>query len=152
MSAAYEVVIDWTVATRLDLANLEALARKTLRAEKVKAPAALNVLLTDDKSICALNRRFRAIDAPTDVLSFAEYDELPAAAPPGFPRYIADSAISLETARRQAASAKIPLADEVSHLLVHGILHALGYDHEAPADEAKMRAREDAILGRSHHH
>ena len=70
----------------------------------------------------------------------------------GAPWYVADVAISLETARRQAKQYRVTLQDEVSHLLVHGILHALGYDHEDPVDEKKMRAREERILGRAHHH
>ena len=60
--------------------------------------------------------------------------------------------ISVDTARRQAAEYALSLQDEVAHLLVHGILHLLGYDHEDPEDAAQMRQREDAILGSAHHH
>jgi probable rRNA maturation factor len=60
--------------------------------------------------------------------------------------------ISLDTARRQAAEFGVTLHDEVSHLLVHGILHLLGYDHQVVADAARMRKREDALLGPAHHH
>ena len=152
MSRGYTIIIDWTVPTRLDLDDLRQTASKTLRGERVRAPAELDVLLTSDRHIRALNKRYRGVDAPTDVLSFSEYDEVPAAAPSGFPRYVADVAISLETARRQAKQYRVTLQAEVSHLLVHGILHALGYDHEDPVDEKKMRAREERILGRAHHH
>lgn len=153
MSKGYTITFDWTVTHRVDLEALRAVASRTLKAERVRAPAELDIMLTDDGNIRALNKRFRGIDASTDVLSFAQYDqELPPAAPPGYPRYIADVAISLETAHRQAKRYGIPLRDEVSHLLVHGILHALGYDHEDPADEEKMRAREEKILGAAHHH
>ena len=88
------------------------------------------------------------------MLSFAQSDGDEFAQPAGEAPHLGDVVISLDTARRQAIEADEPLQDEVSHLLVHGVLHLLGYDHEEPDDEATMRRHEEAILGvqfHSHH-
>ena len=74
------------------------------------------------------------------------------ALPDGETPHLGDVVISVDTARRQAAEFGVPLQDELSHLVVHGILHLLGYDHEDTDDEAVMRAHEDAVLGGAHHH
>ena len=108
-------------------------------------------MLTGDDTLRALNRDYRATDAPTDVLSFAQSEGDAFARPDDAPRHLGDVVISIDTARRQADEHAIALHDEVGHLLVHGILHLLGYDHERAEDERVMRAREDAILGAPHH-
>jgi len=136
----------------VDLTALERLAVHALEHERVPAPAELSVLLAGDALVHELNRDYRGTDAPTDVLSFAQEEGEAFAAADGAPRHLGDVVISLDTARRQAADAGVAFAAEVSHLLVHGVLHLLGYDHERPDDEALMRAREDAILGGAAHH
>jgi probable rRNA maturation factor len=148
VSAGYNIVIQSDVRTRLDQEVLRRLAREALRAEGVAAPAELSVLFTDDRTIKQLNRTYRSTNAATDVLSFAQ-DEV---ADTRRTRHLGDVVISLETARAQATEHRILLRDEVAHLLVHGILHLLGYDHERARDAAVMRAREDALLGPAHHH
>jgi probable rRNA maturation factor len=92
--------------------------------------AEVGVLVCDDATIHALNRQYRGKDRPTDVLSF------PAGGPgaDGAP-YLGDVAISLETARRQAARRRIPLARELGLLLLHGVVHLSGYDHETDRGE-----------------
>jgi rRNA maturation RNase YbeY len=97
----------------------------------------LSVLFTGDARIRALNRRWRGVDRPTDVLSF----------PLGETGCLGDVVISLETARRQAREHGHPLLAEVSVLLAHGILHLCGYDHErGPAEARRMRRKERALL------
>lgn len=132
-------------AGRVGRRALLLLARRVLAAEGTPAPASLSVVLADDETVRDLNRRYLGIDAPTDVLSFAfAGDDFPAA--PG-PTQLGEVIISLPTARRQAARAGHSLADELAHLLVHGILHLLGHDHASAAGRRRMRAREEALLG-----
>jgi probable rRNA maturation factor len=139
-------------ASGIDVGALERLAARALEAEAVATPAELSILLADDAVVHELNRTYRDTDAPTDVLSFAQTEGDEFARPEGAARHLGDIVISVDMARRQAAEYRQDLQDEVGHLLVHGILHLLGYDHEQPADEAVMRGHEEAILGGAHHH
>jgi probable rRNA maturation factor len=136
----------------IDAQELEHVAERALEAENVAKPAELSVMLADDATVRELNHRYRDTDAPTDVLSFSQAEGDDFAQPEGTAPHLGDVIISVDTARRQAAEHAIPLQVEVAHLLVHGVLHLLGYDHEAPDDERVMRIREDAILGASAHH
>jgi rRNA maturation RNase YbeY len=104
-----------------------------------------------------LNKEWREIDAPTDVLSFPQMDEDEDEAEedgcgylmPGGHAMLGDVIISVETAARQAAERAHSLEEEVQILLVHGLLHLLGYDHEAGGAEAEAMAAEEArVLGR----
>jgi rRNA maturation RNase YbeY len=101
--------------------------------------AELSVLLVSDGEMRRLNRDWRGRDRPTDVLSFAQ-GEGAGAAPDGL---LGDVVISVDTARRQARSGRRPLGREAERLLVHGLLHLLGYDHERSAREAaRMKQKE----------
>jgi probable rRNA maturation factor len=140
-----------TDATGIDTHTLERLALRALETESVPKPAELSILLADDPTVRELNRTYRATDAPTDVLSFAQSEGEPFARPDGTAPHLGDVVISIDTARRQANERNIALENEVAHLLVHGILHLLGYDHEQPDDAAAMRLQEDEILGGAHH-
>jgi probable rRNA maturation factor len=136
----------------IDAHALERLAERALEAEGVAAPAELSILLADDPTVHELNRTYRDTDAPTDVLSFAQDEGDAFARPEGAARHLGDVVISVDTARRQAAEYMVTLQDEVSHLLVHGVLHLLGYDHEEPDDAQAMRLQEERVLGAAHHH
>jgi probable rRNA maturation factor len=92
----------------------------------------VTVVLTTDRAIRALNRKYRGNDRPTDVLSFDIGDGLDAGEPFG------DVVISVETARRQAREYDAPLQTEIVRLLVHGTLHLCGYDHQERREAAKM--------------
>jgi probable rRNA maturation factor len=132
----------------LDLTLAERAITAVLRAEGAGSPLEVGVLITDDAHIHALNRDYRGVDAPTDVLSFG--DDGPAS---GFvsqtegPRYLGDIAISYERVLAQAADYGHSPARELAYLAAHGALHLLGYDHErGPDDAAAMRAREEAAM------
>lgn len=104
----------------------------------------ISVLLLDDEEIRKLNRDYRGIDRPTDVLSFAlnEGDQ-----PDPQPDMWGDIVISVERAARQAESAGLSFEDEVARLLVHGALHLFGYDHEGSKKKAaQMKKKEKEIL------
>ncbi len=98
----------------------------------------------DDPAIHALNRDWRGLDKPTDVLSWPLEDDAPA----GTEDALGDVVISLDTARRQAAARGWTLAEETALLLVHGILHLLGHEDDTEAGANAMRAWERQILGR----
>ncbi len=109
------------------------------------AEAELSLVLVSDAVMRRLNRDWRGKDRPTDVLSFAQA-EGPGGAPAGL---LGDVVISLDTARRQAAERAAPLGSELDRLLVHGVLHLLGYDHErSPAEARRMQRRERALARR----
>ena len=97
----------------------------------------LSIVLTNDETIHGLNRAFRKLDAPTDVLAFAmregEGGEMHA-------ELLGDVVVSVETARAQAARARRDVLSEVTMLVVHGTLHLLGWDHDTRAKDVRMRA------------
>ncbi|MBF6599876.1 MAG: rRNA maturation RNase YbeY [Dehalococcoidia bacterium] len=151
--APYQIEIQADVAIDgVDLPALERLAERALSVEQVEPPAELSVVLTGDATVRGLNRAYRGIDEPTDVLSFAQAEGEEFARAEGMARHVGDVVISVETARLQAMESQQPLAEELAHLLAHGVLHLLGYDHERPQDEELMRVREDVVLGRRARH
>jgi probable rRNA maturation factor len=127
---------------------LRDIARGVLASEHVAGPAQLGIVVTDDETVRELNRRFRGLDEPTDVLSFGlrETGEAPFALPPEEEASLGEVVISCPTALRQAEEAGRAFGAEVEHLLVHGILHLLGYDHQRPEDERVMGLRERQIM------
>ena len=141
---------------QLDRAALRRLAVHVLRAEGVAPPAEVGLVVTDDETVRDLNRRYLGLDEPTDVLSFGHepFDRLrtePFVTPPDGVRRLGEVILSYPTAERRAREAGHSVQDEAVHLVVHGLLHLLGYDHEDPEDERRMRAREDALLRRQAH-
>jgi probable rRNA maturation factor len=103
--------------------------------------ARLCVLLTDDAAVQKLNASFRAKDKPTNVLSF------PAPEIPGDPApQLGDLALAGETCAREAREEDKTLPDHLSHLVVHGVLHLCGYDHETPQEAEEMEDLEREIL------
>lgn len=104
------------------------------------APAELAVLLADDAALRDLNLHWRGKDRPTNVLSFPPGAEARARG------HLGDIALAYETLAREAASEGKPVAHHLQHLVVHGVLHLLGMDHETAAAAEEMEARERAIL------
>lgn len=105
----------------------------------------LSIVLASDARLRALNRDYRGIDKPTNVLSFPAEPE--AAGDQG-PRLLGDVIVARETVQREALAGGLSPGDHLSHLVVHGVLHLLGYDHEYDAEAVKMEALETVILAR----
>lgn len=99
----------------------------------------VSLLLGDDATIAALNKEFRAKDGPTNVLSFPP-------AEPAEPGFLGDIALAAETVAAEAEAQGKSFDSHAAHLVVHGFLHLLGYDHMNEADAEAMEARERAIL------
>jgi probable rRNA maturation factor len=108
--------------------------------------ARLSVLLTDDARIRVLNHAWRGKDKPTDVLSFPAFDpDVPL--PPGAPAELGDIVVAIETVRRDAGADGRPVDQHLRHMIVHGVLHLLGMDHEtSEADALAMEGLEARIL------
>ncbi|MGR3323583.1 MAG: rRNA maturation RNase YbeY [Pseudooceanicola sp.] len=136
----------------LDRLSEAAFAAVTARIGGAAAEWEVAILACDDARIAALNADFRGKGAPTNVLSWPS-EERGAEAPGGHPAppdpldpELGDIAIAYETCLREAEEAGKPLADHVTHLIVHGVLHLLGYDHERDEDATLMEGLETAIL------
>ena len=133
----------------------EALAERSAEAAAQVAPELANprlsasLLLTSDEEVHALNREWRERDQPTNVLSFPmlSREEILELSPDGPPELIGDVALAFETCAREAAEKGVPLADHAAHLIVHGLLHLAGHDHEISAAHADaMEALETKAL------
>ncbi|ABD53620.1 rRNA maturation RNase YbeY [Jannaschia sp. CCS1] len=114
---------------------------------------ALSILACDDARIATLNTQFRGKPTPTNVLSWPSEDRAPET-PGAMPHLsdlaaeLGDLALAFETCAREAADGGKPLPDHISHLIVHGLLHCLGFDHETDADADLMERLETRILAR----
>ena len=110
----------------------------------------VTLVVAGDDLLQQLNRDYRGIDAPTDVLSFAAQEDVEGetvfVSAPDAANYLGDVIISFPTAQRQAAAVGQSVAEELSLLAVHGVLHLLGYDHANAEEEADMWARQSQIL------
>ena len=164
-------------AVAVDCAWLGRTAEAVLSAAHARA-AELSLVLVSDRRMRALNQRYRKKDRPTDVLAFPMYESWPlkrwSVAPaasvaakspwkgrvparPGragamasrVPMLLGDVVISMPTAKRQAAALGHSLRDEVARLLVHGVLHLLGYDHERSERDALLMARKEKTVLRA---
>jgi probable rRNA maturation factor len=126
----------------------EALARAVIAAAvevaavELAAAAEISIVLCGDAFIADLNRRWRGQHAPTNVLAF------PSGADPMTAPMLGDIAIAYETAAREATTAAISLRDHVAHLLAHGFLHLVGYDHIEDTEAERMERLEGGILAR----
>ena len=134
--------------TAFDVNVVHRAVRATLKAHDVEA-SEVSVLLTDDADMRRLNRDYRGIDAPTDVLAFAMHEGEDSDMNPTL---LGDLVISLETAARHAATpdglsgARGNLETETALLAVHGVLHLLGYDHQTEAEAITMFEKQNAIF------
>jgi probable rRNA maturation factor len=104
----------------------------------------LTIVLSDDEHLQELNRQFLDIDSPTDVLSFPSDEVDPDSEIP----YLGDVIISIQQAQLQAKAIQHPLEDELRLLVVHGVLHLMGYDHAEPEEQETMWALQANILAR----
>jgi probable rRNA maturation factor len=150
----YEVsiLIEPSFRGLLNRSALRRLAVRVLRTEGVDPPAEVSIVVTDDDTVRDLNRRYRGIDEPTDVLSFGHEPTGDSfVTPPDGVRRLGEVILSWPTAERQAREACRTVQEEAAHLVLHGLLHLLGYDHEGLEDEHRMRAREEGLLGQRAH-
>ncbi|HEU0145460.1 MAG TPA: rRNA maturation RNase YbeY [Bradyrhizobium sp.] len=108
--------------------------------------AEIAVMLTDDEGIRTLNRNWRGLDKPTNVLSFPALQPTGPVREDDPPRMLGDIAIAYQTMRREADEASKPFDHHLSHLTVHGFLHLIGYDHESDEEAEEMEALETEIL------
>ena len=127
---------DWTVA----LADVEAVVERAAGAALGAVEGDVVVLLTDDAAVRDLNGRFRDKDRPTNVLSFP--------APESAAPHLGDIVLAYGVCAAEAETQGKTLADHLSHLVVHGVLHLLGRDHEDDAEAEEMEAEERDVLAR----
>ena len=156
-------VIDFSVDEpfehRFDHCLVESAAAAAIRRELIRprmtGPAHVSITVTDDSELQRLNRDFRGLDKPTDVLAFGSVDALDGdvnragdgfPTPPGQTPTLGDVVISFDQAARQAETAGRPVEHELALLATHGVLHLLGFDHANLADEAVMFGKTDEIL------
>jgi probable rRNA maturation factor len=144
--------VDRDFQERIDKRWLRRLVKESLRAHSLEAQVELSLLVTDDATVRELNKTYRGKDKATDVLSFAlEADRRGGAAagfvmPPGEMVHLGEVIVSYPKAVEQAAERLHPVEDELALLVVHGVLHLLGYDHDKPGREREMRLLEHRVL------
>ncbi len=129
-------------------ADVEALQKAALAtlAYHGAPPVEVAIVVSDDESLQELNRRFRGLDAPTDVLAFPNEARGPFVEVAGQPRYLGDVILSYPRAEEQAREAGHPVLAELLLLVVHGVLHLLGYEDETEPERSQMWAAQEAIL------
>lgn len=152
------LVVDCEPGIELDLSQDDGAAwLERVGAAAIASSGALGnyevaLLIAGDETLQRLNRDFRSVDRPTDVLSFSQHEgdasTIFTAPPqkPDVPLHLGDVALSLERARHQAEEYGHSVQREVAYLLTHGVLHLLGYDHEGDAEQQRMRLVEEAAL------
>lgn len=139
---------DWTELTERAAATLAEVAP-----ELANPRLSVSILFTDDAEVHELNREWRGKDKPTNVLSFPmlERADLLALAPDGPPELLGDIALALETCTREAADKGLTLEQHATHLIIHGLLHLAGHDHETSPEDARAMERLEikalALLG-----
>ncbi len=146
----------------VDVAQIEQVVTQVMQNEGETGTWEIGIRLTDDRELQSLNLQFRGIDAPTDVLSFGNYDDDDGEfiGPDGVydddefadpeeaeaPSYLGDLAISVDRVREQASEYGHSVRRELCYLVAHGTLHLLGYDHETDAERETMCLKEEAAL------
>jgi len=144
IEAPWPAEADWA-----DLAEAALEALVQVAPELDNPPLLASLLFTTDEEVHVLNREWRAKDKPTNVLSFPmlERADLLALAPDGPPEMLGDLALAFETCAREAAEKGVPVEHHASHLIVHGLLHLAGLDHEiSDADAEAMEVLETKAL------
>jgi probable rRNA maturation factor len=151
-----DIQVDDEYAELVDVQSLVAVVTATLRQhpEDLNDEVEVALVVTSDEAVQALNRDYRGIDSPTDVLSFSAQEAAPAEPDLAFPaelaaeldRQLGDIVIAYPYASGQAQHFGNSVAAELRLLAIHGTLHLLGYDHATPEEEEAMWAEQEAIL------
>lgn len=132
---------------------LQKIVLKALEVEGIVSSTEMGLVITDDKTIKKLNRTYRDADKTTDVLAFRtmpDTSQNPGESfidPPDGIRHLGEVVISYNQASRQAQEQGHNIERELALLIIHGVLHLLGYDHELPQENQKMRTKENKIIG-----
>jgi len=131
---------------------LEGIARQVLEAQGAGAEVELGLVIATEERVKQLNRDYRGRDEPTDVLAFSAREEVGANLPPFVPPpdgvlHLGEVIISYSQAAIQAEEHRHSIKRELAILIIHGVLHLLGYEHDKPVLERQMRAREAELLG-----
>ncbi len=147
------VLIEASLEENLEVSWLEGVVEQTLVAEGVDPASEAGLVVVGQERIRQLNLSYLGEDRATDVLAFAMLPEsaqgeaAPFVAPPDGLKHLGEVIISYPQAVSQAEEHRHPVKREIAVLIIHGVLHLLGYDHDEPEREQKMRAREAEILG-----
>lgn len=135
----------------IDLAGMRDLAELVISSEGYPKDTEVTLLFVDENEMSSYNERFLNRSGPTDVLAFPVEDLLPGLAPDpdpgGPPLMIGDVIIAPAYVRRQADEFAVAFDDEMALMVTHGILHLMGYDHQADGDASAMESRETELLG-----
>jgi probable rRNA maturation factor len=146
------IQIEGKLQTDLEESWLKQVVEETLAIQDFGTEVELGLFIADDETVRELNRKYRDIDESTDVLSFAllekQDDSLLFVAPPDGLLHLGEVIVSYPQAVRQAEENGHPVKQELALLIIHGVLHLLGHEHDEPAREQKMRALEEKILSR----
>jgi len=144
------IQIDKKFQKHLSKEWLHQVVEHSLVAHGIGSEVELGLLITDDETVRKLNQEYRGVDEPTDVLSFALVERKPGSSPfitpPDGLLHLGEVVISYPQAARQAEENNHQLEEEIALLVIHGVLHLLGYEHDEPAREWEMRALEERIL------
>jgi probable rRNA maturation factor len=152
------VQVDEPWRKAVDEDAVRGLALRVLTSEGVAPPVEVSFVITDDGTVRDLNRRYLDRDEPTDVLSFPLQEASregdggePFVGPPDGVAHLGEVIVSYPTAERQAREQGHGVEREIAHLVVHGLLHLLGYDHAEPEEERRMRSLEERLLAATGH-
>jgi len=131
---------------KINQRKIREIVKKVLQHLRIDEKTEVSILFTDDKFIRSLNNKYRGIDKPTDVLSFSLQEGVVKSPEVESDKLLGDIIISAETAQKQADALNHSIEKELTVLLIHGLLHLTGYDHEKDKDYKIMREKESEIL------
>ena len=145
------VLIDEPLEANLAPSWLQGIARQVLAAQGAGAEVEMGLVIATEERVKQLNKDYRGRDEPTDVLAFAAREEVgsdfpPFVQPPDGVLHLGEVIISYPQAAMQAEEHRHSVKKELAILIIHGVLHLLGYEHDKPEPERRMRAREKEIL------
>ena len=150
MNEQIDIHADDEFHTLVDKGRSRKIVRQVLKAEEVSPPYEVSLVFTDSKKVRQLNRLYRGVDQPTDVLAFYMHQQSGADSsftlPPYGVTHLGDVIISCPQALVQAKEQEHSIQRELALLVIHGVLHLLGYNHEESREAKKMRAREKELL------
>jgi probable rRNA maturation factor len=152
LSEQIDIVVDEEFREMVDERQVREIVLQVLHGEGICPPCQVSLVFTDSEIVQGLNRDYRGLDEPTDVLAFpllSQHESDPAfTLPPDGITHLGEVIISCPQTAQQAREQGHSFERELAVLIIHGMLHLLGFDHEEPGDETRMRDREKTILER----